>query len=383
VSEPQILTPNLETLRRRRGRKWSQYPSDILPAWVADMDFLPAAPIRVTLAEAIETGDLGYGQTGVRSGVPESFALWARRRWQWRIDAKAVLVAPDVVSGLVNSIEALTDPGDAVLVQTPIYPTFLSCVRASGRRLVESPSVGETIDFDALEAAIAEHRVRMFLFCNPHNPTGRCFTRHELLRLAELATAHDVIIVSDEVHADLVYPGHTHIPFASLSPQCAARTVTVNSASKSFNLAGLRCAVCVVEGAELKQRLTALPAQRWTPFSTLGIRASLAAWSDQGEAWLTACVAHLRRTRDHVVRRFTEESRIRCVAPQASYLAWLDCRELALGSEPAEFFLQRARVALSAGLDFGEPGRGHARLNFATSDEILDLILDRIIRALP
>jgi cysteine-S-conjugate beta-lyase len=383
VSGPQIRAPDLETLRRRRGRKWSQYPSDVLPAWVADMDFLPAAPIRVTLAEAIETGDLGYGQTGVRSGVPESFALWARRRWQWRIDAKAVLVAPDVVSGLVNSIEALTDPGDAVLVQTPIYPTFLSCVRASGRRLVESPSVAETIDFAALEAAITEHRVRMFLFCNPHNPTGRCFTRAELLQLGELAAAHDVIIVSDEVHADLVYPGHTHIPFASLSPQCGARTVTVNSASKSFNLAGLRCAVCVVEAPELKQRLTSLPPQRWTPFSTLGIRASLAAWSDQGEAWLTACVEHLRRARDHVVRRFSEESRIRCVAPQASYLAWLDCRELALSSEPAEFFLQRARVALSAGLDFGEPGRGHARLNFATSDEILDQILDRIIRALP
>jgi cysteine-S-conjugate beta-lyase len=225
--------------------------------------------------------------------------------------------------------------------------------------------------------------VRMFLFCNPHNPTGRCFTRDELLRLAELAAANDVIIVSDEVHADLVYPGHTHIPFASLSPQCAARTVTVNSASKSFNLAGLRCAVCVVEAGELKQRLTSLPSQRWTPFSTLGIRASLAAWSDQGEAWLTACVEHLRRARDHVVRRLAEESRIRCVAPQASYLAWLDCRELALNAEPAEFFLQRARVALSAGLDFGEPGRGHARLNFATSDEILDQILDRIIRALP
>ncbi|MGH8185698.1 MAG: MalY/PatB family protein, partial [Steroidobacteraceae bacterium] len=360
-----------------------QHAPEVLPAWVADMDFLPAVPIRMTLAEAIEQGDLGYGQTGAHSGLPESFALWAQRRWQWRIDPQAVLVMPDVAGGLANTIDALTDPGDAVLVQTPIYPTFLSTVRASGRRLVASASVGPTIDFAALEAAIAEHKVRLILFCNPHNPTGRCFTRAELLQLAELAASHDLIVVSDEVHADLVYPGHMHTAFASLSPQCAARTVTLNSASKAFNLAGLRCAVCVAEAAGLRQRLRSLPAQRWTPFSTLGIRATLAAWSDEGEAWLTACVAQLLRARDHVVRRLAEESRIRCVAPQASYLAWLDCRELSLSSEPAEFFLQHARVALSPGVDFGEPGRGHARLNFATSNQILDQILDRIIGASP
>jgi cysteine-S-conjugate beta-lyase len=382
MSAPLVEIPSLETLRRHRGRKWSTHRSDVLPAWIADMDMLPAPSIRFALRMAVEEGDLGYGPTANRSGIGEGFAAWALHRWQWRVEADAIMVMPDVVSGLANCIEALTARGDGVLVQTPIYPPILSCIANSGRRVVACASVGGSIDFTALEAAIREHGPRMFILCNPHNPTGRCFTRTELSRLAALAADYDLDVVSDEIHADLVHPGHRHIPFASLSAQAASRTVTLNSASKAFNIAGLRCAVSVAQGARLRRRLASLPPQRWTAFSTLGVRAALAAWTETGEAWLTACVAHLTRMRDHLERRLAAElPAIRYTPPQAGYLAWLDCRELRLGRAPAEFFLERARVALSPGSEFGEPGHGFVRLNFATSQDILDRILDRMIKA--
>lgn len=377
-----VETPDLQTLQRRHGRKWSRYPADVLPAWIADMDFLPAPPIREALARAVGEGDLGYGPTAELSGIAESFAAWALRRWQWQVDPAAVKVMPDVVGGIANCIEALTQSDDSILVQTPIYPPFLSSVERSGRRLITAPIDGGEIDFDRLETRIAEHRVRMLLLCHPHNPTGRCFNRDELTRLAEIASLYDVVVVSDEVHADLVYPPREHIPFGRLSAGSAERAVTLNSASKTFNVAGLRCAVCVATNLTLRRKLAALPAQRWTPFSTLGIRASLAAWSDEGERWLSACVDHLQRQRDRIIRRLSAECpSILCMTPQASYLAWLDCRDLALECEPAEFFLEHARVALSPGHEFGEPGRGHARLNFATSEEILEQILNRMIAA--
>jgi len=293
-----------------------------------------------------------------------------------------VMVMPDVVSGLANCIEALTEPGDSVLVQTPLYPPILSCIANSGRRIAASAITGDSIDFDALAATISRSSARLMILCNPHNPTGRCFTRAELTRLASLALDHDLLVVSDEIHADLTHPGYEHIPIASLGPEVAARTVTLNSASKAFNIAGLRCAVCVAQSPALRLRLASLPAQRWSAFSTLGVRAALAAWTDAGADWLSACVEHLSLMREHLVRRLANGlPAVRCTPPQAGYLAWLDCRALALDTAPAQFFLEHARVALSSGAEFGEPGRGFVRLNFATSQDILDRILDRMIKA--
>lgn len=378
-----VETPHLDTLRQRRGRKWSRYAPDVIPAWIADMDFLPAPSIHATLLEAVLAGDLGYGPIAELSGIPESFSAWALRRWRWRLDPEAVLVMPDVVGGIANSIEALTEPGDAILVQTPIYPPFLAGVRKSHRRLVAASLIDGAIDFDALESVIAREKVRMLLLCNPHNPTGRCFTSGELGRIAALVREHRVLVVSDEVHADLVYDGHRHIPFASLAPEVASITVTLNAASKAFNIAGLRAAVCVAEDPELRARLRALPSQRWAPFSTLGVRASLAAWSNEGEQWLLACVAHLQRMRDLIIEQLPIRCPgIRCVKPEAGYLAWLDCRELGLAVEPADFFLAQARVALSPGNEFGPPGESHARLNFATSESILEQIVARMADSL-
>jgi cysteine-S-conjugate beta-lyase len=377
----EIGTPVVDALRRRSGRKWSQFAPDVLPAWIADMDFLPAPVIRSTLLEAVETGDLGYGPYAARSGVPESFARWAERRWRWKVDPAAVIVMPDVVGGLANCVEALSHPRAGVLVQTPIYPPFLSTVRVAGRTLCTHDLIAGRMDFSALRYRLRSGAapVRLLLLCNPHNPTGRCFSRAELLELAAMVIEHDLLVVSDEVHADLVFPGHTHIPFASLDPELAARTVTLNSASKAFNIAGLRTAVCVCTDPALRARLLALPPARWNAFSTLGLRATLAAWTRDGEQWLTACVAHLAAMRARISGWLCESGlAIRCVLPEAGYLAWLDCRDLALAVAPDIFFLERARVALSPGVDFGECGRGHARLNFATSAQILDEILERM-----
>jgi cystathionine beta-lyase len=370
-----IATPAPALLRMRTGRKWSAAGADVLPAWIADMDFDPAPAIRRTLEEAIRLGDLGYGPAATTSGVPEAFAAWAQRRWSWQVEPADVMVMPDVVGGIANCIEALTEMGDAILVQTPAYPPLLGAVRSAGRTLIEQPIGRGPIDLDALDALLSAQRVRMILLCHPHNPLGRVFDAAELGAIAALAERHDLVIVSDEVHADLAFPERAHRPFAPFAPD---RTVTLNAPSKAFNVAGLRTAICVAPPA-LRARLAALPPTRWSAFSTMGVRAALAAWSDEGATWLDSCLVHLMALRDRIAGRLPPA--ILYDPPDASYLAWLDCRALGL-DDPAGFFLERARVQLSPGLDFGAPGTGHVRLNFATSAEILDEMLDRMSRAL-
>lgn len=369
-----IETPPLGRLRIRSGRKWSRYPPDVLPAWIADMDFAPAPPIIRTIAEALALGDFGYGPPAVDSGVAEAFARWAKRRWSWCVAPRNVMLMPDVVSGIANAIEALTVPGDAILVQTPAYPPLMHSVTTSGRVLIE-----HQIDAaDILEETVARTHPRMLLLCHPHNPSGRVFAAQELARFATIAEAHDLIVVSDEVHADLTLDGLCHIPFATL-PGMAERTVTLNSPSKAFNIAGLRIALCVAL-PRLGARLAALPPTRWSGFSAIGLRAARAAWSEEGELWLEQCVTHLSAMRDRIGARLPALD-IAWQPPQASYLAWLDFRGL-LDEDPATFLLRKARVALSPGPDFGSSGAGFARLNFATSADILDEIFDRIERAL-
>jgi cysteine-S-conjugate beta-lyase len=375
--------PSPLQMQRRTGRKWRRYGPDVLPAWIADMDFLPAPAIGEAVMEAVATGDFGYGPTTAASGVPEAFARWARRRWGWDVDPAWVQLMPDVVGGLANCVEALTEPGDGVLVQTPIYPPFLATVAAAGRRLVAHPLVDGRIDLQDLDRTLRARPATLLLLCNPHNPTGRCFTVDELQGLLEIAETHGLTVVADEVHADLVYAGHRHIPFASLSPQAARRTVTLNSASKAFNTAGLRTAVWVASDPGLRARLLALPSTRWNAFSTIGVRATLAAWSDEGEEWLHGCVGHLQRMRGLIGERLAcAPVKAAWTPPEAGYLAWLDFRGSGLGDDPASWLLDKARVALSPGPEFGAPGQGFARLNFATSQDVLGQILSRIEQAL-
>ncbi len=376
----------IEVLASRKSEKWHSYPPDVLPAWVAEMDFPLAEPIQRVLQRAVDHWDLGYPVEPRDTGLCEAFAQRMSDRFDWRIDPRRVEIITEVVQGLYIALEAYSRRGEGVVVQTPIYPPFLSAVADTDRQLVENRLVsgpqGWEIDFDALHSAV-DDATRVLTLCNPHNPCGRVYTRPELERLAEFALANDLVVVSDEIHCDLVYEQHGHIPFATLSPQVEAQTVTLNSASKSFNIAGLRCAVAHFGSADLQRRFTdRFPRHIRGGMGILGLYASIAAWRES-QAWLDAVAQHLEANRNAVVDTLARRMpAIHCHEPEGTYLAWLDCSRLELPTSPAAHFLEHGRVALSDGRHFGNGWEKYVRLNFATSSEILEQVLQRMTDAL-
>jgi cystathionine beta-lyase len=384
---------DVDRLRRRRGEKWQQYPPEVLPAWVAEMDFPLAAPIRRVLEHALAHDDLGYPVNPRPQDLPSVFAARMEQRFGWRIDPQRALVLTDVVQGIYLALDRFAEPGEGIVVQTPVYPPFLHAVRDTGRRLVENPLVEAPgaaqagpaprweLDFDGLRSAI-DAGTRVLLLCHPQNPTGRVFDRGELETLAELALRHELVVVSDEIHADLLYPGRHHVPFAALAPEVEARTITLTSATKAFNIPGLRCALAHFGSAELQRRFCSWPGHMRGGVGSLGLAATAAAWRES-QPWLDAVLRYLEANRAFVAEFVAAElPGIRFRPPEASYLAWLDCRALALSPSPQRWFLEHARVALSAGEAFGRPGQGFARLNFATSRALLGEILERMAKAL-
>jgi cystathionine beta-lyase len=374
-------------LRRRRGEKWALHPPDVLPAWVAEMDFPVAEPVQRALREALDLDDLGYPINPRPGDLPAVFAARMEQRFGWRVDPHDVEVLSDVVQGLYVAIDRFSAPGEGIVVQTPVYPPFLHAVRDCGRRRVESPLVRRPggsryeIDFDHLRSVL-DPGSRVLLLCNPQNPTGRAFERAELEALAALALSHELVVVADEIHADLVHDGRRHLPFASLSPEVAARTITLTSATKAFNIPGLRCAVAHFGSAALRRRFLGLPRPLRGGIGSFGLLATAVAWSE-GQPWLDEVLRYLAGNRDWVAARTAESlPGVVHLPPEAGFLAWLDCRALGLGPSPQRFFLEHARVALSAGESFGRPGEGFVRLNFATSRAILGEIVERMAKAL-
>jgi cystathionine beta-lyase len=373
-----------ERLGQRLSEKWQRHGAGMLPAWVAEMDYPIAPAIRAVIERALEYDDFGYPAWRHERAVPEAFAERMLRRFGWRAEADRVMVLSDVVQGLYISLLAYTAPGNEVLVQTPIYPPFLSCVKDTGRRLVACPltDTGSQlgIDFDALRSA--SMGVRTLLLCHPHNPSGRVFTRAELQGLAALAIERDWVVLSDEIHADLAHPGHPFIPFAALGSEIAERTVTFTSATKAFNIAGMRCAVAHFGTRALKARFdAALPAHVRGGIGILGQHCTQAAW-EASDGWLDEVKSLLDVQRNWLVdelRARLPEARV--YLPDATYLAWLDLRSLALEPTPAEFFRQQARVALFDGAYFGKGFEQYARLNFATSPALLSEIVGRMVAA--
>jgi cystathionine beta-lyase len=372
-----------EDLWRSDRIKWRLYGDQVLPAWVADMDYPVAPPIQSALTELLGRSDLGYHHVPLSPRLREALVARMDERFGWQVEPQRVVPLVNVVQGLDASVLLHSRKGEGVIVQTPIYPPFLASVKRSGRRLVENalqagPERYE-IEFNRLRADI-DSDTRVFLLCNPHNPTGRVFEPDELGAIAELALEHDLVVVSDEIHADLVYPGHKHIPFASLGPEVADRTITLTSATKAFNLAGLPCAFAIFGGDRAQQSFSELPPHLLGHCGILDDAATHAAWT-HGQPWLDAVLGYLLENRDTVLDYMPREiPGIRVLRPEATYLAWLDCRELEVG-DPYRFFLEHARVAFNRGPDFGTPGEGFVRLNFATSAAILGRILERMAEA--
>ena len=369
------------TLRRRSGEKWQTYADDVLALWVADMDLMPAPPIRRRLQECLEVGDLGYPMHPAPSGLQEVFVERVQRLWDWKIEARQVELLTEVVQGMHVILEQFSDPGDGVIVQTPIYPPFVGSVTTLKRRLEDNPLLpgegGYRIDFDGLAAAAENSRI--LLLCNPHNPTGRVFRRDELEGIAEIAVAHDLLVVSDEIHSELVYPGYDHIPFAAISEEAEARTITLTSASKAFNIAGLRCALAVFGSAALRKRFLEFPRHLRGGLGSLGIQATMTAWTEC-DPWLQDVVTHLQGNRDFIAETLRREwPQARFFPPEATYLFWMDLRELDLQPSPFRHFLEHGKVALSDGAGFGPEGKGFARINFATSRALLTEALERMI----
>ena len=362
---------SLEKLRERQSAKWRRYPEDVLPAWVAEMDFPLAPPVRNAIEAAVARDDAGYAFAGE---LGEAFAAFAQARFDWTIDPARTLLVADVMSGVAELLRAISAPGDRVVVNPPIYTPFFTTTRELGREIVEVPlTSGWRLDLDALESAFASARV--YLLCNPHNPSGTVFSRDELASVAELAGRHDVFVIADEVHAPMTLPGAVHTPYLT----CGAENgIALVSASKTFNIAGLKCALAVAASERMQQELARVPMHASYHAGHLGVLASIAAFREGGE-WLDELVAHLDRQRDRLAQLLADDvPGITLVRPQAGYLAWLDCRALELGDDPAEVFLERGRVALSAGPPFGDQGRGYARLNYGTSGELLAEAVRRI-----
>ena len=373
----------LDDLRWRRSAKWRTFGPDVLPAWVAEMDFALAEPIARALRGAIDRSDTGYMDI---ADLPQALGEYAAARWEWSIDPAHVLVVPDVVTGIAAAIGAFTAPGDGVVINTPVYPPFFSTIgQVTSRRVVEAPMARDAVgayrlDMDAIDSALAQPGVTALLLCSPHNPTGTVPSPQELDQIARIAHAHDALVIADEIHAPLTMPGVTHTPFLT-RPVDGLKAVSIISASKSWNIPGLKCAQVVSGSAAVDARL-----RETTPMETiygtglLGVLASIAAYRE-GQPWLdearTVIAANVERTAE-VVR--AQLPLVRHVQPRATYLAWLDCTATAVAEDPAKALLDRAQLAVTDGAGFGASGRGFIRLNLGTSPAILDEVLDRVVR---
>ena len=379
----------LDQLRARQSTKWQRYGTDVLPAWVADMDFAVAHPIRRAMERIVADQDFGYASRpdgGAEGYLAASFKARMADRFGWDIDLDLVQPLGDLVQGMFAVIAALTDPGDGVILPVPAYPPFHMAVNDSERTLVPLEMLDNgtryELDLAALERLAAVPTTKMLLLCNPQNPTGRVFARAELDAIGRIAVAHDLIILSDEIHADLIYQGARHVPIGALAADVAARTITITSATKSFNIPGLRCGVMYFGCGELRERFHRRVSKRvlGTP-GIVGIDATVAAWG-AGQPWLDEVLTHLHAMRDRVAARIAAElPDIGIRKPEGTYLAWLDCRKLPATGSAFDFFHDRAKVAFNPGESFMPGAERFARFNFATSERIVDRILDRMVAA--
>ncbi len=380
---------HLPDRRASNSVKWRKHPDGVLPMWVADMDFRSPEPVVRALQDFVGRGVFGYPRfDDVLSDSPtlrEVVVTRLARQYGWQVAPESLVFVPGVVTGFNLAVHTFARPGGELVLQTPIYPPMLDAAGHAGLARRDAPLAREadgryTIDWDAFEAAFSP-ATRLFLLCNPHNPVGRVFSQVEVERMAYECLQRGVPICSDEVHAELIYPGQRHVPIASLAPEIEQRTITLIAPSKTFNLAGLQCSVAVIPNREL--RVAYIQARRGlvTWVNIMGLIAAESAYRD-GDEWLRQLLVYLEGNRDYLTRYVAAEMpAVRLAPPEATYLAWLDCRATGL-SQPCQCFLDLARVACSDGADFGPGGEGFVRLNFGCPRPMLAEALQRMSTAL-
>ncbi len=381
---------NLDRVPDRRPTdsiKWNHFEAGVLPMWVADMDFPVADPVLQALRQRVDQGVYGYpGYVHPKPGTVTAFQELLVERMQalygWRIEPDDILPLPGVIVGLNLTCHALSTPGGGVLIQTPVYPPFFDTAKNVGMVLQESrlarlPDGSYEVDWDNFEAAFTRD-TRVFILCNPHNPVGRVFRKDELQRMARICLQHGVTICSDEIHCDLVFSGHKHLPIAALDEEIARNTVTLMSPTKTFNVAGLQCSFAIVQNAELRKKLVQAMGGLVMWVNLMGMTAATAAYRD-GQEWLSQVLGYLEANRDYLAGYVeTQLPQLRMVKPEGTYLAWLDCRAAGITGTPCEYFIQEARLGFNDGATFGKGGEGHVRLNFACTRALLTQALEQM-----
>lgn len=376
----QVKALSLAELRERSSEKWREYPSDVLPLFVAETDFPLAPAITAALQRAVEIGDTGYMAS--KTPLATAFADFASRRYGWEPDPARIRSTADVSMGIVEILRRVTQPGERVVVTPPVYPPFYDLVAEAGAEVERVPlrdtGTGWELDLDGIRAAF-EDGATAILLCNPHNPTGTVHDSDSLGALAELADEFGVVVVSDEIHAPLAQPGTGFTPFLAVNDAAQRVGYAVVSASKAFNLAGLKCALMVTADDETSAVVRGLPVEVEWRTGQFGLLAAVAAFSEESDAWLDGLLRTLDENR--VLLEDLLASRLpgaRYRIPDAGYLAWIDLSAMEWGDNPARRILKDAKVALHFGPAFGVEGAGHVRLNFGTSPEILTEAIERI-----
>ena len=386
MSDHQFSAHNLAELHTHRSEKWRGFPQDVLPLPVAEMDYPVAEPIKALLAEMVANSDLGY-----LGPIPElglGFKKFAAERWNWTVDEKQVRVATDVGVAVVEILRVFTKPGDSILISSPVYHNFYTWINETKLTLVDVPfeRTGDEatnpwiINWDSIEKAYASG-IKVHLLCSPHNPLGFIYTKQDLLKFVALAKKHNVLIISDEIHAPLTFPGETFVPILTLGSDSESVSVCVTAASKGWNIAGLKCAILISQNAEMNSKLANLAPAMHYRASLLGGFATAVAFADSG-VWLDTVITQLDHNR-HLIKNLLAEKlpTVRYHIPQNSYLAWLDLESLHLGADPSVILIEKGRVAFNPGHAFGKQCDQYVRLNFATSPEIITEAIDRIARA--
>ena len=386
MSDQQFSAHNLAELHTHRSEKWRGFPQDVLPLPVAEMDFPVAEPIKAILTEMVAHSDLGY-----LGPIPElglGLKKFAAERWNWTVDEKQVRAATDVGVAVVEILRVFTQPGDSILISSPVYHNFYTWINETKLTLVDVPfeRTGDeatnpwVINWASIEKAYASG-IKVHLLCSPHNPLGFIYTEQDLLKIVALAKKHNVLVISDEIHAPLTFPGETFVPILSLGADAEAVSVTVTAASKGWNIAGLKCAIIISQNAEMNSKLANLAPAMHYRASLLGGFATAVAFANSG-VWLDSAIAQLDHNR-HLIKDLLAEKlpTVRYHLPQNSYLAWLDVESLNLGVDPSVTLIEKARVAFNPGHAFGKQCDQYVRLNFATSPEIITEAIERIARA--